>query len=119
MLTEDLLQHWRELAELQDSLGASHQAQTLRWCASELAGALRVTATEILTLVEAANETGYSKDYLRQSVASGKIPNAGQLGRPRIFRRDLPTPKPTRRLEGPQKLVDRVLSADARVKDAR
>ena len=119
MRPEELLARWRNSAEDLEGFGASDQAQAVRRCAAELEESIRTAATEVLTVSQAATETGYSKDYLRQQVASGNIPNAGQPGRPRILRQDLPAPKPVPRAQGPQRLVDRVLSTDARVKVQR
>ena len=119
MRPEELPARWRDSAEDLEGFGASDQAQAVRRCAAELEESIRTAATEVLTVAEAAEETRYSPDYLRQRVASGKIPNAGQPGRPRILRQDLPASKPVPRAQGPQRLVDRVLSTNARVKDAR
>ena len=109
MRPEELPARWRESAEDLEGFGARDQAQAVRRCALELEESIRVAATEVLTLKEAAAETRYSKDHLRQLVASGKIPNAGERGRPRVLRRDLPAPKPVPQVQRPQKLVDRVL----------
>ena len=119
MRPEELPTRWRESAEELEGFGASDQAQAVRRCAAELEQSIRTAATEVLTLAEAAEETRYSPDYLRQRVASGKIPNAGQPGRPRILRQDLPAAKSVRRVQGPQRLVDRVLGTGTRVKDPR
>ncbi len=48
---------------------------------------------EILTLAQAALESEYGKDHLSWLIRSGRIPNAGQRGAPRIRRRDLPVKK--------------------------
>jgi len=109
MRPEELPTRWRDSAEELEGFGAAQQAQAVRRCAVELEESIRAAATEVLTVAEAATETGYSKDYLRQRVANGKIPNAGQRGRPRILRQDLPASKPVPRAQGPQRLVDRVL----------
>lgn len=44
----------------------------------------------LLTLGEASAESGYSVDHLQRLVSSGDLPNAGEKGRPRIRRADLP-----------------------------
>ncbi len=44
----------------------------------------------MLTLTEAAEESGFSADHLGRLVHDGKIPNAGRPGAPRISRRHLP-----------------------------
>jgi hypothetical protein len=45
---------------------------------------------ELLTLRQAARESGYSADHLGRLVKTGAIPNAGRPHAPRIRRRDLP-----------------------------
>ena len=45
---------------------------------------------EVLSLSEAAAESGYSKRRLRELLTEGKVPNQGERGRPRILRADLP-----------------------------
>ena len=45
---------------------------------------------ELLTLTEAARESGYSAEYLGALVRQGRLANAGRAHVPRIRRRDLP-----------------------------
>lgn len=54
-------------------------------------------ANELITLGEAAQVTGYSRDHLERLVRSGAIPNAGRPGAPRVRRIDLPR-RPARSL---------------------
>jgi len=85
----------RRRAECLRSWGGSEDvARVYEIIADELVELVRVHADTPLTLQEAAKESGYSEDHLRHLVAEGKIANAGQKGRPRIRRRDLPR-KPT------------------------
>jgi len=65
-------------------------AHVCRLHAAELEEAIRTAEDEALTLTHAARESGYSSDHLRHLVADGTIPNAGEKGRPRIRRGDLP-----------------------------
>lgn len=51
---------------------------------------------ELLTLDEAAQESGYSYSALEKGIRAGRLENGGEEGRPRIRRRDLPA-KPKRR----------------------
>ena len=51
---------------------------------------LDASGEQLLTLVEAAVECGYSPDHLGRLVRDGAIPNAGRPKAPRIRRRDLP-----------------------------
>lgn len=81
----------RRRAECLRSWGGSEDvARIYEIIADELVELVRVHADTPLTLQEAAKESGYSEDHLRHLVAEGKITNAGQKGRPRIRRRDLP-----------------------------
>lgn len=53
---------------------------------------------EALTLEQAAQESGYSKDHLSRLVVEGRIENVGKKGAPRTRRGDLPRkPKPAER----------------------
>ena len=45
---------------------------------------------DILSLQQAAAESGYSADHLGRLVRIGRIPNAGRPNSPKIRRRDLP-----------------------------
>jgi hypothetical protein len=58
--------------------------------ADELQRALRAAEADILTVPEAARESGYSADRLKELIREGKIPNAGRKHAPRIRRGDLP-----------------------------
>ncbi len=70
--------------------GDDRGAAILSQCATQLDLAAREYEGEELTIPQAAEESGYSRDHLRSLVASGEIPNAGRKGSPRIRRRDLP-----------------------------
>ena len=91
MLANDLPSAWRaRAAELREWAAAEAAACALERAAAELQEALRSAEGALLTLDAAAAESGYSADHLRHLVADGTLPNAGQKGRPRIQRRDLP-----------------------------
>ena len=90
MLPADLALEWLKLADQQDQLGAPSQASTLRYCADQLETGLKAEDATLLTLQEAAAESGFSPDHLGRLVREGKIPNAGRPGAPQIARRDLP-----------------------------
>lgn len=66
----------------------------------------------LLTLEEAAERSGYSRDHLGRLVREGKLPNAGRRGSPRIRVGDLPRKPPGRLAERTPKLYDP--EADAR-----
>ena len=89
-MLRDLAGRWQAEAETLDTWGCEQQASILRRCATEIELAAREHEREALTIPQAADESGYSRDHLRALVASGDIPNAGVKGSPRIRRRDLP-----------------------------
>lgn len=91
-----LVETWREDAERLRTYGDARGAELLETVAGQLDAAMREAADEVLTLEEAAKASGYSKRRLRELVAEGKVPNAGEKGRPRLLRRDLPV-KPGKR----------------------
>lgn len=90
----DLITAWNARADLLHEFGDPNSARIWRIAASELASALASFGAETLTLAEAAQVSGYSRDYIRQQIAAKKIPNAGKKHAPRVRRGDL-TPKPT------------------------
>ena len=49
-----------------------------------------------MSLVDAAQVSGYSADHLGSLVRQGKLPNVGRKNAPRVRRTDLPIKKPTR-----------------------
>ena len=90
VLPADLPAEWRAQAEGLRQFGADAQAKAVDRCAKRLEEALRHEDETLLTLPEAADESGYSAEHLGRLVRDGNIPNAGRLGAPRIARRDLP-----------------------------
>ena len=86
-----LAREWQaEGARLRERYGLEEMAKLCETHASELLDAVREADDEPLTLAQAATESGYSARRLREFVAEGSIPNAGERGRPRIRRGDLP-----------------------------
>ena len=69
---------------------SSAAAEAHRQCAAELREAREAREREVLTLKEAARESGYAERTLRQKLSEGAIPNAGRKHAPRILRSDLP-----------------------------
>lgn len=86
----DLPGQWLALAAKQRRLGAVAQAHTLEYCAAELREVLRATNGEMLSLRQAAEESGYSTEHLGRMIREGKIPNCGRKARPLVRRSDLP-----------------------------
>ncbi len=87
---QDLIVRWHAEAETVERCGHESTGKLIRRLAVEVDEALRDDQEETLTLAEAAFESRYSVEHLRKMVASGTIPNAGEKGRPRIRRSDLP-----------------------------
>jgi hypothetical protein len=82
---------WREEAvRLRTRYAAVELAHLAETCAAELEAAIRTEFDELLTVVDAARECGYSASQLRRLLAQGAIPNAGRKGSPRIRRGNLP-----------------------------
>lgn len=96
MNPSDLVLRWRQDAEHLERYHDGRLAQVCRDHADALAAALRDTGDELLTLAQAARESGYHADRLRHLIADGTLANAGRKGAPRIRRADLPR-KPTSR----------------------
>ena len=87
---ERLLIEWRGDAELLRRYGHEATAAACELHARQVAAAMIAAASELLTLAEAAEETGFSVDHLGRLLREGKILNAGRKGAPRIRRTDLP-----------------------------
>lgn len=81
---------WRAHAAELRRYGAELQAHVLEAVADELEDALQGEADALLTLEQAAEESGYSADHLGREVREGRIPNAGRRHAPRLRRGDLP-----------------------------
>lgn len=95
----ELAERWEREASLLDAYGSTAGAAAARKHAAELLEAVHAIKEEVVTLTEAATASGYSKRRLRELVAEGKLENAGDRGRPRFRRGDLPT-KPGRGADG-------------------
>lgn len=70
--------------------GLAEPAALVGSIADELEGEATRRLDEPLTLREAAETSGYSYGSLEHMVRQGVLPNAGEKGRPRVRRRDLP-----------------------------
>ncbi len=113
MSPRDLAGVWRDTASELRRFGAVDQATTLEYCADDLEETWRIWQTEPLSLDEAAQESGYSYSSLEKRVRSGKIPNIGEPGKPRVQRQDLPRKAPRRRFEletGEPDLAEEILA---------
>lgn len=91
---------WRSEASVLRRRGAGPQADALESAAAELERRLDEWEEESLTIADAAEESGYSEDHLRELVRTGRLPDhrpPGSEGRILIRRRDLPRKPPERR----------------------
>ncbi len=77
-------------AELRESFGDEARARALEWAVRCMETALGGWKDDLLTLTEAARESGYSADHLGREIRAGRIPNAGRPHAPRIRRGELP-----------------------------
>ena len=91
---EGLPADWRGKAKALRRYGSETAALVLDLCADDLETTLAERDETTLSLVEAARESGYSRDHLGRLVRDGKIPNAGRPNAPRIARRHLPRKAP-------------------------
>jgi len=94
MLPGDLTTAWRSTATFFREHKADSIAIAYEKCAEDLERAVAGQEEELLTLHEAAAETGYSPDHLGRLVRQRKIRNLGRPGAPRVSRKDLPRTKP-------------------------
>lgn len=86
-----LVDAWRAKAELLRESGVPAFATNLERCAQELEQCIAIRSAEdaLLTIEQAAAETGYSKSGLYKLIGSGRVPNHGDRGRPRLRRGDI------------------------------
>lgn len=113
---EELLSKWRDRAEELQPFAAA-AAEAFRRAAQELEDALAEQRLAVLSLQEAAAESGYSVDHLSREIREGRIPNAGRKGKPRIRRSDLPR-KPGHVPVAEQRLRNPSSTAGARARRA-
>jgi hypothetical protein len=86
----EVVRLWKERAATAEALADSRGAHIVRLCAEELEEALKAAGDTVLTLPQAAAQSGYSAEHLRRLVRQEKIPNAGRKNAPRIRQADLP-----------------------------
>ena len=94
---EELAGRWRTDADRFQSLGQDAPARMSEAHAEELVEELRSWRNEELTITEAASESGYSEDHLRDLVRSGRLPDnraPGSEDRILVRRSDLPRKLP-------------------------
>ena len=92
---ERLPADWRKQAKALRRYGGETPATAIERCADDLETTIRERDETTLSLVEAARESGYSRDHLGRLVRDGKIPNAGRPNAPRIARIHVPLKAPS------------------------
>ena len=81
MRISELSEEWRALAEQQRRLGAEPQARTLEYCADALWSVLRANDDELLSLHQAAAESGYTVDHLGRPWTANNSSGTGSATR--------------------------------------
>ncbi len=88
----DLVQKWSRDRDILAQFGCQVDgAKLLDALLLDLAKVDRSGRSEILTLPEAARETGYTVDHIGRLVREGRLTNAGRHHAPRVIRGELPT----------------------------
>ena len=93
-----LISQWRDEAETFRRRGVAAHATLLESCADELERELDRRENELLSIKEAAAESGYSEETLRRKARNGELPaerSNGKKSHMKLRRGDLPT-KPIR-----------------------
>ena len=88
-----LAARWREGAEMLTGHGCVSESKICLKHADELEATLQEWESEVLTIAEAAAETGYSEAHLRELAREGTLPDgreSGSHGPIRIRRGDVP-----------------------------
>lgn len=102
MSPEDFTAKWSHEADSMRHLGALvNGAALLTDILADFKSVISGQADEILTLAQAALESGYTRDHLRLLIRQNRIPNAGRRRAPRIRRRDVPRKPGSRTPPGP------------------
>ncbi|KPK80428.1 MAG: hypothetical protein AMS25_09055 [Gemmatimonas sp. SM23_52] len=89
----DLVVRWRAEAQRLRVLEAHGQAAALEQAANELEAEIAAHESALLTIAEAAEESGYSEEHLRRLARDGDLPVEranGSKSRMRVRRGDLP-----------------------------
>jgi excisionase family DNA binding protein len=113
---DDLIQEWRKRAVQYKRDGAMvSAAMILCRVADELETSLLLWQNEELTIREAAEESGYSHERLREMVREGKLPDARPQGSRvsiKVRRRDLPRKARNDRSDPVEQLATAVLTTN-------
>jgi len=103
MTVRDVVSRWRAEQLRFERLGALVDgAKLIGQLLDEVESAAVADNDEVLSLAEAATESGYSPQHLARLIRESRIPNAGRVHAPRIRRSDLPKKPPTLRSARPR-----------------
>ena len=106
MTRAEFITKWAERAEELGRLRASVDGhRIISEFLTELERLFRDEESDILTLDEAAEYSGFSADHIGRSIRRGSIENVGQRGRPRVRRGDLPRKPGGLRNEMPEPIL--------------
>ena len=106
MTRTEFISKWAQRAEELGRLSASVDGRRLiSEFLAELERLFREEESEMLTLEQAAEYSGYSADHIARSIRHGSIENAGERGRPRVRRGDLPRKSGALRNEMPEPIL--------------
>ena len=106
MTRAEFVCRWAQRAEELGRLSASVDGRRLiSEFLAELERLFREEESEMLTLEQAAEYSGYSADHIARSIRHGSIENAGERGRPRVRRGDLPRKSGALRNEMPEPIL--------------
>ena len=94
----DLLNLWRQRAELLRENGAGGHGKAIERCAAELETWDATHEEEALTLPEAVVVSAYSEKHLRRLVDQGELEDVGTDGKLALRRGDLPRKVKSRRV---------------------
>jgi hypothetical protein len=110
-LLAGLLDRWEAELEVLRGCNAVEAAATRERDIRELREWWTERELDELTLEEASAYSGIPSETLRKKVSTGKLPNAGEPGRPRVRRGDLPA-KPSGQPRHPEaiSLADKILA---------
>lgn len=86
----DLLTLWRLKADATRNMGFEAVARAYEECSKHLRALHHRQREHPLTVEEASEDSGYSRDHLYRLVQEGTIPNVGENGQVRVRRMDLP-----------------------------
>ena len=87
---EQLAEQWHTEADALRLRGQTGSADMADSFAHELKTAVGAWLDELLTMREASEFGGYAYSTLEHRLRVGQLPNAGELGSPRLRRRDVP-----------------------------